>query len=406
MADHSSRAHALLSASGSVRWLNCTPSAQLEQQFPDTTSEAAREGTLAHEMCELKARQQLYKKGEIGFVAKSVITKELNKLRKDPLYADEMEGHTDSYAQELDLLALSFDERPHIELETRLDLSDWIPEGFGTADCIMIGGDTLMVVDFKYGKGVKVEAEGNTQMQLYALGAWKKLNLIYGIQRVKMVIIQPRLTVNPSIWEIPIEDLIKFGVYAKARAAMAINGAGDFNPGEDQCRFCRAKQQCRARADHNVQLAFGGVIGKLPPLITDAEVGEYLEKGEDVAKWLKDLQDYALAACLSGKDIPGYKAVEGRGSRDWTDQDAAFKALQAAGIPEAMMYERKALTLAALEKVVGKKAFDEAAGSFIEKKPGKPALVKVSDKRPAITNMPTVEEAFERVRHEKMHDLR
>ena len=258
----------------------------------------------------------------------------------------------------------------------------------------MIGGDTLLVADFKYGKGVKVEAEGNTQMQLYALGAWQKFSLLYDIHLVKMVIIQPRLSVNPSVWELTTEELQAFGQFAKDRAHLAIEGKGDFRPGEEQCRFCRARQQCRARADYNIKMAFSGVVGMLPPLISDEEVGEYLEKGEDVAKWLKDLQEYALSTCLAGGEIPGYKAVEGRGSRDWTDQDAAFKALQAAGIPETMMYERKALTLAALEKVVGKKAFEEAAGSFIEKKPGKPALVKASDKRPAITNTPTVEEAF------------
>ena len=397
MADHSNRAHAVITASGSSRWIACPPSVKLEQQFPDTTSEAAREGTLAHEICEIKARARLFQKSDIGYMAKNVATRELNKLRKDPLFDDEMEDHADNYAQELDLLALGFTEKPHVYLETKLDLSDWIPEGFGTADCIMVGGDRILVADFKYGKGVRVEAEGNTQMQLYALGAWKKFSLVYDIKRVMMVILQPRLSANPSIWEVSIEDLIRFGEYAKERAQLAADGAGEYSPGEEQCRFCRARQQCRARADYNIQLAFGGVIGKLPPLITNEEVGEYLEKGEDVAKWLKDLQDYALGACLAGDEIPGYKAVEGRGSRDWTDQEAAFKALQASGVPESMMYERKALTLAALEKVVGKKAFGEAVGEYIEKKPGKPALVKASDKRPAITNVPTVEEAFEGV---------
>lgn len=397
MADHSARAHAEITASGSHRWIACPPSVQLEKQFPDTTSEAAREGTLAHEICEIKARQKFYQKTDIGYMAKNVATRELNKLRKDPLFDDEMEDHADHYVGELDLLALGFSVRPHIYLETKLDLSEWIPDGFGTADCIMVGGDKLLVADFKYGKGVKVEAENNTQMMLYALGAWKKYGLIYDIQRVTMVILQPRLSVNPSIWEIAIEDLISFGVYAKERARMAAAGEGEYCPGEEQCRFCRARQQCRARADYNIRMAFSGVVGQLPPLISNAEVGEYLEKGEDVAKWLKDLQDYALSACLAGDEIPGFKAVEGRGSRDWTDQEAAFKALQASGVPEAVMYERKALTLAALEKVVGKKAFAEAVGEYVEKKPGKPALVKASDKRPAITNVPSVAEAFEGV---------
>lgn len=397
MADHSIRSHADITASGSHRWMACPPSAQLEKLFPDTGSEAAAEGTLAHEICEIKARLKLFKKGETGYIAKGVATKELNKVRKKELYQDEMEEHTDTYADALDELALSFQEKPHIELETRLDLSDWIPGGFGTADCIMIGGDTLLIADYKYGKGVRVEAENNPQMQLYALGAWKKYSIIYAIAKVKMVIIQPRLSQYPSIWEESLTDLLAFGETVKPLAKMAADGEGEYNPGEEQCRFCRAREKCRARADYNIQMAFSGVVGKTSPLITDEEIGEYLTKGADVAKWLKDLESYALSTCLAGGTIPGYKAVEGRGSRDWTDQDAAFKALQASGVPETMMYERKPLTLAALEKVVGKKAFADAAGEFIEKKPGKPALVKESDKRPAITNTPTVAEAFEGV---------
>lgn len=391
--NHAERAHALLSASSAHRWLSCTPSALLEAEFPDTSSEAAAEGTLAHEMCEIKAKQTLFRKTDTGYLAKSVATRSLNKLRKDPLYSEEMEGYTDDYAAELDLMALDFNERPYIALETRLDLTEWVPEGFGTADCVMIGGNRLLVVDFKYGKGVKVQAENNPQMQLYALGALKKFAMVYAVEKVVMAIYQPRLSVSPDIWEEPVADLLSFGEMVKQRAALAIKGEGEYHPGEEQCRFCRARQTCRARADYNIQMAFGDV-GKLPPLISDAEVGEYLAKGEDVARWLKDLQEYALSTCLDGGEIPGYKAVEGRGSRDWTDQDEAFRALMAGGIPEEVMYERKALTLAALEKVVGKKEFAELAGSYVVKSPGKPTLVKESDKRPAISNVPSVEEAF------------
>lgn len=396
MADHTARGHALLSPSAAHRWMVCTPSAQLEATFADTTSSAAAEGTLAHEICEIKARQKFFKKTDLGFMAKNVATRELNKLRKDPLYQDEMEGFTDDYVEELDVQSLSFSERPHIALETRLDLTEWIPEGFGTADCIMIGGNKLLIADFKYGKGVKVSAENNPQMQIYALGALKKFSMIYQIDRVVMMILQPRLSVNPEIWEESVEDLLDFGESVKGLAQMAMAGEGEYVPGEEQCRFCRARETCRARADHNIQMAFGPA-GKMPPLITDEEVGEYLRKGADVEKWLKDLQAYALRSCLDGKEIPGYKAVEGRGSRDWTDQDAAFKQLQKSGVPEAVMYERKPLTLAALEKVVGKKAFAEAVGEYIVKKPGKPALVPESDERPAITS---IDEAFREVRPE------
>ena len=396
MADHTTRGHALLSPSSAHRWMTCTPSAQLEAQFPDTVSSAAAEGTLAHEICEIKARQKFFKKTDIGYMAKNVATRELNKLRKDPLFADEMEGFTDDYVSELDCQALGFTERPHIALETKLDLTDWIPGGFGTADCIMIGGDKLLVADFKYGKGVRVEAENNPQMQIYALGVWKKFSMIYSIKRVVMMIIQPRLSVNPEIWEESIEDLLDFGESVKGLAQMAMAGEGEFVPGEAQCRFCRARETCRARADYNIQMAFGP-MGQMPPLISDEEVGEYLQRGADVAKWLKDLQDYALRTCLDGGEIPGYKAVEGRGSREWTDQDKAFAALEDAGVPAEVMYERKPLTLAALEKVVGKKAFAEAVGDFIVKTPGKPALVPENDKRPAIT---TAEIAFREVPEE------
>ena len=393
MADHSARDHAILSPSGAHRWMACPPSATLETQFSDTTSEAAREGTLAHEICEIKARLRLIKKGELGYLQKAAATRELNRLRKDPLYADEMETCSDDYAEELYMNWLEFPEKPHVYLEVKVDLSDWIPGGFGSADCIMIGGDKLLVVDYKHGKGVKVSAEHNPQMQLYALGAWKKYSLIYPIRRVKMMIFQPRLSINPEVWEETVDELLAFGQEAREKAAEALNGTGQFNPGEEQCRFCRARQQCRARADYNIEMAFGDV-GKLPPLLTDAEVGEYLAKGEDVAAWLKDLQEYALKTCLAGGDIPGYKAVEGRGSREWTDQAEAFKALMAGGVPEEIMYERKALTLAALEKVVGKKEFGLIAGDYIRKAPGKPTLVKASDKREAISNVPSVEEAF------------
>ena len=388
MAGHKDRAHAILSPSSAHRWMTCTPSALLETQFPDTTSSAAAEGTLAHEMCEIKARQKFFQRTDLGYMAKNVATRKLNELRKSELFQDEMEGFTDDYVDILDVKAVSFESAPYIELETKLDLTDWIPDGWGTADCIMIGEHTLLVADFKYGKGVRVSADHNPQMQIYALGAWKKFSLIYDIRTVVMMIIQPRLSADPDVWEESINDLLDFGESVKGLAEMAIKGEGEYVPGEEQCRFCRARETCRARADYNISVAFGHT-GQMPPLITDQEVGEYLKRGADVAKWLKDLQDYALHSCLDGKEIPGFKAVEGRGSRDWTDQDAAFKALQGAGVPEAMLYERKPLTLAAIEKVVGKKAFAEAVGQFVVKNPGKPTLVPETDKRPAITSVDT-----------------
>jgi len=267
-------------------------------------------------------------------------------------------------------------------------------DGFGTADCILLSGNTLHVIDLKYGKGVPVSAEENPQMMLYALGAYQAYSFLYDIQSIHLVIIQPRLD-SISEWECPLGELLEFAEYVKDRAKLAINGEGEFCPGEKQCRFCRAKAQCRARAEENVKLAFNPDKGKLPPLISNEEMGKYLAYGEDVAKWLSDLKEHALKECLAGHEVPGLKAVEGRGSRDWTDMDAAFEALKEKGIAQEILYEKKALTLAQVEKTIGKKDFAEMVGSMVVKNPGKPTLVKESDKREAITNKITAEKAFQ-----------
>lgn len=386
MIDHKERSHALLSASGAHRWMNCTPSAVLESEFPDTTSEAAKEGTLAHEIAEAKMRHYFDTKN----FKKAALTKRLTKLRKEDLYQTEMEGYTEEYIVFCKKAALEYDTVPYIAIEKKLDLSEYIPGGFGTADCIMIGGGTLHLIDFKYGKGVPVSAVNNEQLLIYALGATKAYEMLYKIDRIKLSIVQPRIDNNNS-WTIDIKDLKAFGDKVRETAKIAYEGKGEYIPG-DWCRFCRARQQCRARADKNVKLAFE--IKKKPPLISNEEVGEYIRQGEDVAKWLSELQEYALSECLAGRDISGYKAVEGRGSRVWTDMDEAFKAIIEDGTDEAMLYERKPLTLAQVEKLMGKKHFNDVCVEFVDKKPGKPALVKETDKRPAITNKITADEAF------------
>lgn len=386
---HEERAHALLSASSAHRWLACTPSAVLEKDFPDTTSEAAKEGTLAHELAELKVRNYFYSV-EFG---KRKLTAAIKKLKEHELWQDEMMGHTDTYLDAIKTLALGLPSKPYVAIEKRVDFGAYVPEGFGTADCIMLQGDTLHVIDFKYGKGVPVSAEENPQMKLYALGAYETYKILYPIKNIHLMIVQPRLPDGTTEWTCDIEHLLNFGGYVKMRAELAVKGEGPFNPGEKQCRFCRARAQCRARAEENVRLAFA--VGKKPPLISNDEVGEYLRIGEDVAKWLKDLQEYALAECLAGKLIPGWKAVEGRGTREWTDMDAAFEKLTDSGVvEEVLLWEKKPLTLAQIEKMVGKKDFQTTVGDFVVKMPGKPTLVKESDKRDAITNKMTAQEAF------------
>lgn len=381
---HTERAHAVLSPSSSIRWLNCTASALIESEFTDTTSTAALEGTVAHELAEAKVK----------YMADLIDDKELEKtreqLRQHELWDDEMEEYTDSYKTYIWEQRRAFKTEPYIQIEKKLDLGNYIEGGFGTADCIMIGDDTLQVIDFKYGKGVKVEADNNTQMLLYALGAYDLYKIIYKFSKVKMSIVQPRLA-NFDEWTIDVEDLLKFGEFAKTKATEALSGAGEFVPGQ-WCRFCRAKATCRARADENIKLF--SEVDKTPDMLTNEEIGKYLEAGEDVAKWLKDLQEYALSECLKGHQVQGYKAVEGRGSRDWVDMDKAFKTLEANGYEEAMLYERKPLTLAQTEKLVGKKKFNELVGDLVNKKVGKPALVPESDKREAITNNLKADEFF------------
>ena len=386
MARHKDRAHALLSASGAHRWMNCTPSAVLESEFPDTTSEAAKEGTLAHEMAEAKL-QHLFNTQNYR---KATLTRTLNKIKKNELYQPEMDGYTDDYVAYIRKAAMEFEKTPYIAIEKRLDLTAYIPDGFGTADCVMIGERTLHIIDLKYGKGVPVSAEDNPQLLIYALGALEAYKMLFAIDTVKISIVQPRIdNTNSSAYSVTL--LRDWGEDVKELANIAIKGEGDYVPG-DWCRFCRARQQCRARADKNIELAFD--VGKKPPLITNDEVGEYLRKGEDVAKWLTELQDYALAECLAGREVDGYKAVEGRGSRAWLDMDAAFEAIIEEGTDEAMLYERKPLTLAQVEKLMGKAHFADVAGEYVVKSPGKPTLVPSTDKRQAITNKISANEAF------------
>lgn len=387
-------AHSLLSPSGAHRWLSCTPSAMLERQFPDTGSEAAAEGTLAHSLAELKLRHH-FQTVEFG---RTKFTKAVNKLKKEPRWNDEMQGYTDTYLDYVKSVAMSFEREPSVAIEKHVDLDKYIPHlpdeepAGGTADCILIGEGTLHIIDFKYGQRVPVSAEGNPQLALYALGAYEAYKILYPIERIELHIVQPRISEEASCWGCPLSELLAFGKWAKGQAEKAIKGEGSFHSSKETCRFCRARGRCPARAEKNLKLS--DAVGKMPPLISNEEMAEYLRRGEDVARWLSDLQDCALAECLAGNEVPGWKAVEGKGSREWVDLDTAFSGLTAAGIEEELLWERKPLSVAQAEKVIGKKEFAAMAGEYVKKKPGKPALVQESDKRPAITNKITAAEAF------------
>lgn len=378
--------HAILSPSSASRWMVCTPSARLEQQFEDQNSDYAAEGTLAHAVAELKVRKQF-----IEPMRPKAFEKSLNKLKKTKLYNNgelrkvddywpEIIRCTDEYLDYINKTALSYPSQPYVAAEQHLDLSKYIPEGFGTGDCIIIGGSTLHIIDYKHGKGVPVNADHNPQIMSYALGALERYRMFYNIKNVVMTIVQPRLN-NISEFEMSVDELLDWGENTlKPKAEAAFAGVGEFVPGE-HCRFCRAKAQCRARASTNTALEDFGY--KKPPLLTDTEVGEILQKAIDLEKWASDLKDYALSAILDGKQIPGWKVVEGRSVRKFDDTDAAFETLKAAGVDEAMLYERKPLTLAAIEKMLGKAKFEEIAGKHIIAPPGKPTLVPESDKRSA-----------------------
>ena len=378
--------HALLSPSSASRWIHCPPSALLNAEAGDRDTVFTREGTLAHAVAELKARKYFIGMGPQKYGAA------LRKFKADELWQDEMDGHTDAYLDALKDIAATFADTPYVALEQRVDFSEYVPDGFGTADCIMIGGEVLHIVDFKYGKGVDVSAEDNPQLKLYAVGAILQYMAFYDIFTVRMTIVQPRIKREPDTWEMPARDLLRWAEdVVKPAAKLAAAGEGEYAEGE-WCRFCAIRGSCRARAEANLEAA--RLDFRKPPELSDTEVGEALTMGRRLKAWLSDLEEYALTACLDGREIAGWKAVAGRSVRAWTDADAAFTAARAAGVPEEMLYERKPVTLAALEKIMGKKAFGEALGGYVVTPPGKPTLATSEDRRQAITNRATVEEDF------------
>ena len=381
----SDKQHALLSASGAHRWLNCTPSARLEENFENKQTVYTQEGTLAHELAELKLRKNYETTSTRKY------NSELKKIKENELYKSEMDSHTDIYADYIKQIMYT-SKAPCIFIEYKTDYSKYAKEGFGTTDCVIIEGNTLHVIDFKYGQGVAVSAERNPQMMLYALGIYEANSIIYDIKNVVLTIVQPRLD-SISEWNITVEDLIKWGnevVIPKAEEAFM--GIGDFNPGE-YCRFCKAKGGCRARAEVNLQATeIRKTVDK--NLLANDEIGVILKQCADVEDWLKDLKETALNKILNGEKIEGWKAVEGRSNRIITNIDEAFDVLKKAGFDEAVLYERKPLSLTELEKLVGKKKLTELLTEYLEKPKGKPALVDSSDKRPDFEARTSAEEDF------------
>lgn len=363
------KSHAILSASSSHRWLNCNPSARLEQEFEDQETEAAAEGTAAHALCEHKLRKAL-------------------KLRsKKPVSqydCDEMDDYTDGYVQfvleQLAQAKLTCPD-PQVLIEQRLDFSCYVPDGFGTGDCLIIASPRLHVIDFKYGLGVLVDAYQNPQMMLYALGALRIFDCLYDITEVSMSIYQPRRE-NVSTWTISVDELMDWAENTlRPKADLAYKGEGEYSPGS-WCQFCKAAVKCRARAEAKLDLARFEFAQ--PPLLSDAEIEEILGKLDDLTKWANEIMAYAQDAAINhGKEWAGYKLVESRTNRKYTDEDVVARAAASAGYRD--IYKKTLISITEMEKLMGKQTFKEILGGLIVKPIGKPTLVPASDKRPAIT---------------------
>ena len=360
---HENRTHAVLSASASKRWLNCPPSAKLNAEIPDITTEYAKEGTDAHELAEYKVNQLLGIKAD-------------NPTENLDYYNQEMEDCTDRYAQYI-AEQMSQYSSPVVMVEQRLDFSRYVPGGFGTGDCIIVADDVLTVIDLKYGKGVAVKAEYNPQMMLYALGALEMFSILYDINEVKMVIFQPRIE-NISEFSMPVSDLLNWAENElRPKAKLAAKGEGEFCAGE-HCRFCKVKATCRKRAEYNLAIAKYDFAP--PDMLEDSEIEMILERADALTAWAADVKEYALSEALKGRKWNGYKVVEGRSNRKYTDEKMAVAVVKKAG--KDPYSEPKILGITEMTKLLGgKKKFDELLSKYVCKPQGKPTLVPESDKR-------------------------
>ena len=359
--------HALLSASASERWLSCTPSARLECEFAERETEAAAQGSAAHALAEHKLKRRL----------------KLQSERPVSVYDDdEMEAYTDDYADfvmEQVIKEHRRDPDTQVFIEQRLDLGCYVPESFGTCDCLIVSRGRLHIADLKYGMGVLVDSEENPQMKLYALGALRLYEEKYQIKKVKLTVFQPRRA-NVSTWETSVAKLKKWATSELVpRAEKAFRGEGDYCPG-DWCLFCKAAVKCRARAEEKLRLAQSEF--KRPPLLTDAEIEDVLAKLPDIKKWADEIQEYALAKALAGKEWSGFKLVEGRSVRKYADEGAVISAANAAGYHD--IYKKSLISITEMERLMGKTDFAKVLGGLIVKPQGKPTLVPDTDKRQAI----------------------
>lgn len=353
--------HAVLSASSSHRWLSCTPSARLEESFVDKETEAAKEGTAAHALAEHKLKKALKRRSE----------RPLSEYD-----SNETEEYTDDYVSYVMELLSSVNETcsdPIVLIEQRLDFSRYVPDGFGTGDCVIVADDRLHIIDLKYGMGVLVDAVDNPQMKLYALGALDLFDALYDIREVSLTIFQPRRE-NISSWTVSVDDLKTWAeTTLREKAGLAYKGEGDYCPGE-WCIFCRASPRCRARAEENLKLAEKEF--RLPPVLSDGEIEEILSLLPGLTRWADEISSYALDEALNhGKVWKGFKVVEGRSVRRYGDEDVVAEKAKEAGYSD--IYRTTLITLTEMQKLMGKKKFEEVLGSLLVKPTGKPTLVPV-----------------------------
>lgn len=367
--------HAVLSASSANRWLHCPPSVRLSEGYMDKASVFAMEGTSAHELCEYKLRSALGMEAE-------------NPTENLDFYNTEMEECAEGYATyilELVEKAKEICSDPVVMVEQRVDFSRYVPEGFGTADCIIIADETLNIVDYKHGKGVEVSAENNPQMKLYALGALELFDCLYDISKVQMTIFQPRLS-NVSVFVMDKADLLNWANdELTAKAELAFEGKGELCCGE-WCKFCKAKSNCKERARVNMEMA--QYEFRKSSLLTDEEVVDTLSKVDELTSWASDVKNFALEQAVRGKQWPGWKMVEGRSNRKYTDEGAVAQVVKNAGYNP---YDEKIMGITNMTKMLGKEKFNELLGDFVERPQGKPTLVTEDDKRP---EMNTAKEDF------------
>ncbi len=378
---HDSRAHASLGASSSHRWLMCPPSVRLSEHFEERPSVYAEEGTFLHELCELKLHRYL------GDMTREVIDRQYEEHRDNDFYSDEAETVTDEYVnfciETIEAIRLSCPD-PLIMVEHRLDYSEYVPDGFGTGDLVIVADGVIEVIDFKGGRGVRVDADHNSQLMLYGLGALLEFDPLYDIRTVRMTIVQPRLG-NTSTFEIAADALIEWAEKeVRPKALLAYEGKGEFCAGE-HCQFCNAKYTCRARSEYFMQLAKQDF--KEPNLLTDEEIADLLPMADSLNKWVQDLLAYATQQAVDGKSWPGYKLVAGRSVRRYTSEAEVIRACEKAGFTD--IYKTSLLGVGDLEKRMGRKKFAELLGKYILKPTGAPTLVPESDPRKAYADAAT-----------------